>query len=122
MFAFIAAGINLWHGMAAFDPATAIGTAFAGIAGPGVWDLHEHGRIRKRDEVLTRRERKALEKAAKAEVAEKAVAEKREAERQAYREKAARDAAEGLDKPRVEEFPEVYRHASVLSQGFRSDV
>lgn len=115
VFAFIAAGINLWHGMAAFDPATAIGTAFASLAGPGVWDLHEHGRIRKRDGVLSRRERKALEKAAKAEAAEKTVAEKREAERQAYREKAARDAAEGLDKVRAEEFPEVYRHAKRLA-------
>ncbi|CAM5665327.1 hypothetical protein KAURM247S_02326 [Kitasatospora aureofaciens] len=49
LLAFLAAGINLWHGLAAFDPAAAIGAAFASIAGPGVWDLHEHGRIRKRD-------------------------------------------------------------------------
>ncbi|WP_406501946.1 hypothetical protein OHA04_37545 [Streptomyces sp. NBC_01590] len=115
VFAFIAAGINLWHGMAAFDPATAIGTAFASLAGPGVWDLHEHGRIRKRDEVLTRRERKALKKAAKTEAEEKAASEKREAERQAYREKAAREAAETLDRIRNEEFPEVYRHAKRLA-------
>ncbi|MEU2674197.1 hypothetical protein ABZ622_36110 [Streptomyces sp. NPDC007164] len=115
LLAFIAAGINLWHGLAAFDPATAMGTAFASLAGPGVWDLHENGRIRKRDGVLTRRERKALKKAAKAEAEEQAAAEKRDAERQAYREKAARESAEGLDKLRAEEFPEVYRHAKRLA-------
>ncbi|MFB6873737.1 hypothetical protein [Streptomyces sp. NPDC056323] len=115
VFAFIAAGINLWHGMAAFDPATAIGTAFASIAGPGVWDLHEHGRIRKRDGVLSRRERKALERTAKTEAAEKVAAEKREAERQAYREKAAREAAEKLAADRKGLFPKVWDHALKLA-------
>lgn len=75
LLAFIAAGINLWHGLNAFDPATALGTAFASIAGPGVWDLHENGRIRKRDGVPTRRERRAVEKAAKAEAKQRAVEE-----------------------------------------------
>src|SRR5690606_13799930 len=42
--AFVAAGVNLAHGLHAFDMATAVGTAFASLAGPGVWDLHEHGR------------------------------------------------------------------------------
>src|SRR4051812_3202439 len=59
LLAFIAAAVNLSHGLAHFDPATAIGTAFASLAGPGVWDLHEHGRIRKRDGAKTRSERKA---------------------------------------------------------------
>src|SRR5690606_40964746 len=59
--AFIAAGINLWHGLNAFDPATAIGTAFASIAGPGVYDLHEHGQIRKRDGKLSWRQRRRSE-------------------------------------------------------------
>ncbi|MCX5158101.1 hypothetical protein OOK39_02145 [Streptomyces sp. NBC_00264] len=115
MFAFIAAGINLWHGMAAFDLATAIGTAFASLAGPGVWDLHEHGRIRKRDGVLSRRERKALKKAAKAEAEEKAAAERLEAERQAYREKAVREAAEKLAADRESLFPKVWDHALKLA-------
>ncbi|MFB6568396.1 hypothetical protein [Streptomyces noursei] len=109
--AFVAAGVNLWHGLEAFDPATAIGTAVASIAGPGVWDLHEHGRIRKRDGVPTRRERRAEAKEAKRLAAEKAEKELREAERQAYREKADREAAEELDGIRREEFPEVHRHA-----------
>ncbi|MDX2732860.1 hypothetical protein [Streptomyces sp. PA03-2a] len=111
----IAASVNLWHGSQEFDAATAIATALASIFGPGVWDLHEHGRIRKRDGALSRRERRALKKAAEAEAAEKAAAEKHEAERQAYREKAARDAAETLDALRAEEFPEVYRHAKRLA-------
>jgi hypothetical protein len=59
LLALIAAGVNLYHGLHSFDPGTAIATAFASIAGPGVWDLHEHGRLRKRDGVLTRRERRA---------------------------------------------------------------
>ncbi|MEY9995868.1 hypothetical protein ABIE67_007900 [Streptomyces sp. V4I8] len=111
LLAFIAAGINLWHGLAAFDPATALGTAFASIAGPGVWDLHEHGRIRRRDGVPTRRERKAAEKEAERIAAEKAEKELRAAERQAYLEKAEREAAEELDRIRAEEFPDVHRHA-----------
>ncbi|MGK3107964.1 hypothetical protein [Streptomyces sp. WAC05858] len=115
MLAFIAAGINLWHGLAAFDLATAIGTAFASIAGPGVWDLHEHGRIRKRDGKLTRRERRAAKKEAKRLAVEQVAKELRESERQAYREKAAREAAEALDATRREEFPEVHRHARKLA-------
>ncbi|MEU1787090.1 hypothetical protein ABZ553_14695 [Streptomyces sparsogenes] len=115
LLAFVAAGVNLWHGLAAFDPATAIGTAVASIAGPGVWDLHEHGRIRKRDGVPTRRERKAAEKEAKRLAAEQAEKELREAERQAYREKAARETAEALDEMRRTEFPDVHRHALKLA-------
>ena len=115
LLALVAAGVNLWHGLNAFDPATAIGTAVASIAGPGVWDLHEHGRIRKQDGVATRRERKAAEKEAKRLAAEKAEKELREAERQAYREKAAREAAAALDEARRSEFPDVHRHALKLA-------
>ncbi|MFI5769632.1 hypothetical protein ACIA74_13935 [Streptomyces sp. NPDC051658] len=115
LLAFIAAGINLWHGLNAFDPATALGTAFASLAGPGVWDLHEHGRIRKRDGVPTRREQKMAKKVAKEQAAEKAEAEKAEAERQAHRENAARDAAAALDVARAAEFPEVHKHAKRLA-------
>jgi hypothetical protein len=115
MFAFIAAGINLWHGMAAFDPATAIGTAFASLAGPGVWDLHEHGRIRRRDGALTRRERKALKKAEKKRAAEEAAAKLFEVERQAYRENAVRQSAKALDDARAKEFSAVHQHALKLA-------
>ncbi|WP_381801133.1 hypothetical protein [Streptomyces niveus] len=115
LLAFVAAGINLWHGWTAFDPATAIATAFASVAGPGVWDLHEHGRIRKRDGVLTRQERKTKERdAARAEAMRK-LEERVEAERQAHREHAVRAAAEALDAARAQEFPEVHRHAKRLA-------
>ncbi|WP_409469083.1 hypothetical protein [Streptomyces sp. HC307] len=113
--AFIAAGINLWHGLHAFDPATAIGTAFASIAGPGVWDLHEHGRIRKRDGVLTRRERKAAEKAAKEEARQKAVEEQRRAAEKEAADKAAAEAAKQLAERRAELFPKVWDHAEKLA-------
>ncbi|WP_145503167.1 hypothetical protein [Streptomyces sp. CFMR 7] len=115
MFAFIAAGINLVHGLDAFDPATAIGTAFASLAGPGVWDLHEHGRIRRRDGVPTRRERRAAKKAAKRAAEEKKATKLFEAERQAHLENAARDAADKLDADRKRLFPRVHEHALKLA-------
>ena len=109
--AFIAAGINLWHGLAAFDPATAIGTAFASIAGPGVWDLHEHGRIRKRDGVPTRRERKAAEKAAKEAAKQKAAEEKQRAAEKAAAEEAAEAERQRLAEERQREFEDVWEEA-----------
>lgn len=109
--AFIAATVNLWHGLEEFDAATAIATALASVFGPGVWDLHEHGRIRRRDGVPSRRERKAAEKEDERLAAEKAEKEMRDAERQAYLEKAERETAEELDRVRAEEFPDVHRHA-----------
>ena len=115
LLAFIAAGVNLYHGLHSFDLGTALSTAFASIAGPGVWDLHEHGRIRKRDGVPTRRERKAAEKEAKRLAAEQAEQELRETERQAYREKAAREAAAQLAADREANFPKVWEHALKLA-------
>ncbi|MEU9611866.1 hypothetical protein AB0D56_09975 [Streptomyces sp. NPDC048209] len=115
MFAFIAAGINLWHGIHAFDPATAIGTAFASLAGPGVWDLHEHGRIRRRDGVLSRKERKAAEKAAKKQAAERAAQERREAAREEARQKAMEAIDARLAEQREQEFPEEWKYALKLA-------
>lgn len=115
LLAFIAAGINLWHGMHAFDPATAIGTAFASIAGPGVWDLHEHGRIRTRDGVPTRRERKAAEKEAKRLAAQKAAEEKRRAAEKEAADKAAAEKQKHLDEQRAKRFPKVWEHAQALA-------
>jgi hypothetical protein len=115
MFAFIAAGINLWHGVHAFDPATAIGTAFASLAGPGVWDLHEHGRIRRRDGVTTRRERKAAEQAAKKQAVEQAAREKREAAREEARQKAMEAIDARLAEQREQEFPDEWKYALKLA-------
>ncbi len=115
LLAFIAAAINLWHGLHAFDPATAIGTAFASIAGPGVWDLHEHGRIRKRDGVLTRRERKAQKKAERAAAAERAAEEKRKAAEKEAAAKAAAEKAAQLTELRKKHFQKVWEHAEKLA-------
>ncbi|MEU7240299.1 hypothetical protein [Streptomyces sparsogenes] len=115
LLAFVAAGVNLWHGLAAFDPATAIGTAVASIAGPGVWDLHEHGRIRKRDGKQTRSERKAAEREAKRLAAEKAADEaRRKAEKEAA-DKVAAETAKKLAETRAKEFPKVWEHALKLA-------
>ncbi|WP_442803640.1 hypothetical protein OG411_29935 [Streptomyces pseudogriseolus] len=113
--AFIAAGINLWHGLHAFDPATAIGTAFASIAGPGVYDLHEHGQLRKRDGKLSWRQRRAAEKAAKKEAERKAAEEARRAAEKEAAEKAAEDARRKLAEARAKEFPKVWEHALRLA-------
>ena len=115
LLAFIAAGINLWHGLNAFDPATAIGTAFASIAGPGVYDLHEHGRIRTRDGALTRRERRAAERAAKEAARQKAADDERRAADKETADKAAAEAAKQLAETRAAKFPKVWDHALSLA-------
>lgn len=113
--AFVAAGVNLAHGLRAFDMATAVGTAFASLAGPGVWDLHEHGRIRTRDGKLTRRQRKEQKRQqAQQAAADKAKREREEAQRKAE-EDAARQRAEQLAAQRAEQYPEVWEHALKLA-------
>ncbi|MGX1220354.1 hypothetical protein [Streptomyces ambofaciens] len=113
--ALTAATINAVHGLGAFDAATAFGTALASVAGPGMWDLHEHGRIRKRDGVPTRGERKAAEKEAKRIAAEKAAEEKRRAAEKKAADEAAREAAKQLAELRQAEFEDVWKHARKLA-------
>jgi hypothetical protein len=62
--ALFAASINWIHGSAEFGIATGLGGAFCSLVGPMIWDLHEHGRINKRDGKVSRRQRKATAKAA----------------------------------------------------------
>jgi chemotaxis protein histidine kinase CheA len=111
----LAAGINLSHGLTHFGRATAIGTAFASLAGPGVWDLHEHGRIRTRDGKLTRRERKARERAEKRAAAEKAAERQRIEREKAAAAKAAEEAAKKLAEDREELYPDVWQHAKSVA-------
>lgn len=113
--AFTAATINMVHGLSAFDAATAFGTALASIAGPGMWDLHEHGRIAKRDGMQTWRQKRATAKAHKA--AEKKAAA--DAAEQAEKKAAAEDAEQArrmqLDAQRAELYPDVWEHAIKLA-------
>ncbi|MFD7999907.1 hypothetical protein [Streptomyces mirabilis] len=111
LLALIAAAINLYHGLHSFDPGTALATAFASIAGPGVWDLHEHGRIRKRDGVLTRRERKAASKAAKAEAKRQEAEEARRAATKEAADEAAERARQELRETRQTVFKDVWEEA-----------
>ena len=109
--AFIAAGINLYHGLHAFDLGTAIGTAIASIAGPGVWDLYEHGNLHKSN----RRERRAKRREEKLAAALEA---EREALAQREKEEAARvatEAAATLAADREKLFPKVWQHAVKLA-------
>lgn len=111
LLAFVAAAVNLSHGLSHFDPATAIGTAFASLAGPGVWDLHEHGRIRRRDGVLTRKERKAKKRAdARAEALKKLEEKAQRFEKEAA-DKAAEEARKELRETRQTVFEDVWAEA-----------
>lgn len=113
--AFIAAGVNLTHGLDAFDPATAIGTALASIFGPGVWDLHEHGRIRRRDGALTWKERRAKRKAEEKAANQRAVEQDRlDAEKKAADASEA-ERLEALAGGRAENFKKVWDHAEKLA-------
>lgn len=113
--AFVAAGINLGHGLTAFDTTTAVAAALASLAGPGMWDLHEHGRIRTRDGKPSWRQRRAIRKAGEA-ASKEAVAlrAKEEAAKEASDAKAQED-AEQLAADREATFPEVWAHAIKLA-------
>jgi hypothetical protein len=113
--ALTAAAINIVHGLGAFDPATAFGTALASIAGPGMWDLHEHGRIARRDGTLTWRQRRAEKKVARKEAAERAAAEAQAAAEKEAARRAAEEQAQELATQRAEYFPKVWQHAVKLA-------
>ncbi|MFD9256948.1 hypothetical protein [Streptomyces sp. NPDC059538] len=110
-----AAAVNLGHGLSSFDTVTAIATAVASIAGPGVWDLHEHGRIRARDGKQTWRQRGAERRAAaKQAKQEAALAAEREAAAKAEAAASAAAAAQ-LAADRAARFPDVWAHALKLA-------
>ncbi|WP_060905353.1 hypothetical protein [Streptomyces scabiei] len=113
--ALTAAIINVVHGLDAFDPATAFGTALASIAGPGMWDLHEHGRIRKLDGKPTWRERGAQRKVEAAAAKKQAAEEKCRVAERAAADKAAAETAQQLAERRATLFPKVWEHAVKLA-------
>ena len=115
LLAFVAAAVNLSHGISHFDLATAIGTAFASLAGPGVWDLHEHGRIRRRDGVKTRSELKAEKKAAKADAKRKAAEEEQRAAEKEAADEAAEEARQQLAADREATYPKVWKEAKKIA-------
>ncbi|MEU3492193.1 hypothetical protein ABZ747_01700 [Kitasatospora cineracea] len=102
--ALFAASVNYLHGSATFGLGTGLGGAFCSLAGPMVWDLHEHGRIRKRDGKVSRRQRRAEAKKAAVEAAERAAAAEREA--------GERAAVEHL---RSTQWPQVWERAVALA-------
>ncbi|MFJ3793853.1 hypothetical protein [Kitasatospora sp. NPDC090091] len=110
LLALVAAGINLAHGLETFGVATALATAFASLAGPGVWDLHEHGRIRARDGKPSRAQRRAERVAAKKQAERDAARAKADADRK-HAETLAQQALEG-EYQKVH--PEVYARAVQL--------
>ncbi|MFF7329686.1 hypothetical protein [Streptomyces sp. NPDC008150] len=121
LLALIAAGVNLYHGLHSFDPGTAVATAFASIAGPGVWDLHEHGRLRKRDGIPTRRERKAAAKTAKAEAKRKAAEDARAAAEKEAARAAAEAARQELRATRRTVFKDVWDEAVKIGAALGKD-
>jgi hypothetical protein len=122
LIAALAATVNITHGLARFGIATAGATGFASLAGPGVWDLHEHGVIRQREGHLTWRQRKKKEAEEKKAAAARAAQEKREqAEREAAEKRAEqerRDAEQArraeydrVAAARSEKYPDEWAHA-----------
>ncbi|PBC76166.1 hypothetical protein BX265_0869 [Streptomyces sp. TLI_235] len=102
--ALFAATVNYLHGSAAFGLGTGLGGAFCSLAGPLVWDLHEHGRIRKRDGKVSRRQRRAEAKRAAAEAAEQKAAAERETEERA-----------AVEQLRSVQWPQVWERAVALA-------
>jgi hypothetical protein len=102
--ALFAAAVNFVHGSAAFGLGTGLGGAFCSIAGPMVWDLHEHGRIRKRDGKLSRAQRREHARKAAAEAAEKKAAEQQQA-----------DDREAMRESRAVQCPDVWARAVALA-------
>ncbi|MFD5419478.1 hypothetical protein ACFWJT_15815 [Streptomyces sp. NPDC127069] len=113
--AFVAAGINLGHGLTDFDTTTAIAAALASLAGPGMWDLHEHGRIRSRDGKPTWRQRRATRKAERAEAKEAARREARQLAEKKIADAKAEEDAKLLAEDREANFPEIWKHALKLA-------
>lgn len=63
----IAAVINFLHGSATFGLGVGLGGALCSLIGPAIWDLHEHGRIAKREGRVPRKVRRADARAARVE-------------------------------------------------------
>ncbi|MFD9692323.1 hypothetical protein ACFWXO_41920 [Kitasatospora sp. NPDC059088] len=84
--ALFAAAVNYLHGSAEFGLGTGLGGAFCSLAGPMVWDLHEHGRILKSEGRKTRRQRREEARERAAEAIEKQAAEQRELDERDARE------------------------------------
>jgi chemotaxis protein histidine kinase CheA len=121
--AMIAAGINLYGGMT--DPKIGLNAgiigAIASLGGPIVLMAYEHGIAQKADGIPSWRERRAVERQAKAEAAakEKVRAEKAAADKKAADEKAAAQARSDeeqrrKDADRREHHPEVWAVADAL--------
>ncbi|MGW4897142.1 hypothetical protein ACWEQL_33500 [Kitasatospora sp. NPDC004240] len=94
--ALFAAAVNYLHGSSEFGLGTGLGGAFCSLAGPMVWDLHEHGRILKRNARRTRRELREEARRLAAEAAEKKAAEQRETD-----ERDAREVSRSVQWPQV---------------------
>ncbi|MGW0844308.1 hypothetical protein ACWD26_30045 [Streptomyces sp. NPDC002787] len=110
--------ISYIHGVEVYGLATALGAAFCSVAGPAVWDLHEHGRISKRDGKVSWRARRAQR------AAERRQAKERAAELKAQRaaEKAAEEKAAAYEQAVLDGYadrhPEVWAHALDVAAAF----
>ncbi|GGV39499.1 hypothetical protein GCM10010495_66070 [Kitasatospora herbaricolor] len=102
--ALFAATVNFLHGSSAFGLGTGLGGAFCSLAGPLVWDLHEHGRIRKRDGKVSRRRRRAEARQVAAEAAEQLAAEQK-----------AADDREAVEISRSVQWPQAWERAVALA-------
>lgn len=123
--ALIAAGINLWHGIADESIGLNAGLigALASLGGPIVLMTYEHGIAQKADGIPSRRERRDAERQAKAEAEErekvkqeKVEAEKRAAAQKADQEKRAEAEQHRKDADRQQQHDDVWQ----VAEGLRS--
>lgn len=112
--ALFAASVNFMHGSTAFGLATGLGGAFCSLAGPMVWDLHEHGRIAKREGRPTRRQRKEAAR----QQAEQAAAERQAAEQAAAAERAAEADRRQVEQDREQHWPDAWARAVALAAAY----
>jgi hypothetical protein len=115
LIALFAAWINWSHGHEMFGTATGVAGAFCSLAGPAVWDLHEHGRIAKKQGKVTRAQRRREKAEAKRQAEAKAAREKAEADRRARAKQEEDERYQALAKDREESWADVWNRSCVLA-------
>jgi hypothetical protein len=113
--ALFAAWINWSHGHEVFGTATGMAGAFCSLAGPAVWDLHEHGRIAKKAGKVSRRERRRQEKEARRRAEETARKRQEEADRREQQRQEDEERYEAVAQARQESWSEVWDRAAALA-------
>lgn len=115
LLSFFAAAVNWHHGNSEYNAIAGAAAAFTSIAGPVVWDFHEHGRIARKSGKPTRAQRRQDKREEKRAAKQKATEEAAAAAKTAADAEAAKEAAATLAQHRAEHFGDVWKHAEKLA-------